>query len=106
LSANSRQVSISGDIVDQRMEPERPWQRPANGVLHAEDPFYALPYGDLRSATPPVMVGSNRKVSSGNDFESKQQSGVYGRRNVSGKIAEEGRAGKRASHLGFFSSNR
>lgn len=54
----------------------------------------AKAYGDLRPATPPVMLGlggdigteSTRQVSSGNDW--------FGRsRNVSGKVAEEGRAG-------------
>ncbi|KAH8172656.1 hypothetical protein LIA77_06911 [Sarocladium implicatum] len=102
LSSNTRRVSASRDIVDQKMEPERPWQRSANNGLYAEEPFFSRPYGDLKSATPPVMIGANRKVSSGNDYESKHQSAIYGRRNVSGKIAEEGLAGKRASHLGFF----
>lgn len=106
LSSNSRRVSASRDIVDQKMEPERPWQRPANNALYAGEPFYSRPYGDLKSATPPVMIGANRKVSSGNDYESKHQSAIYGRRNVSGKIAEEGLAGKRASHLGFFQHGR
>jgi hypothetical protein len=106
LSSNSRRVSASRDIVDQSLEPERPWQRSNNSMLQAEDPFFSRPYGDLKSATPPVMIGSNRKVSSGNDYETKHQSAIYERRNVSGKIAEEGRAGKRASHLGFFSNNR
>jgi hypothetical protein len=75
-------------------------------MLYAEEPFYSRPYGDLKSATPPVMIGTNRKVSSGNDFETKHQSGIYERRNVSGKIAEEGRGGKRATHLGFFANAR
>lgn len=56
--------------------------------------FYSKPYGELRNATPPIRVGGNRKVSSGNDFDSKYNSTVYERRNVSGKIAEEGRGGQ------------
>lgn len=53
------------------------------------------PYGQLKPSTPPVMVGSGRQVSSGNDFENSgilSQGRGY-RRNVSGKVAEEGMAG-------------
>ncbi|KAK0388706.1 hypothetical protein NLU13_4949 [Sarocladium strictum] len=106
LSSNARRVSASLDIADQSLEPERPWKRSTDGMLNAEDSFFSRPYGELKSATPPVMVGSNRKVSSGNDYETKHQSAIYERRNVSGKIAEEGRAPKRVSHQGYFSSNR
>ncbi|KAL2206651.1 hypothetical protein CC79DRAFT_1358503 [Sarocladium strictum] len=106
MSANSRRVSASRDIADQSLEPENHWRSSDNGMLYAEEPFYSRPYGDLKSATPPVMIGTNRKVSSGNDFETKHQSGIYERRNVSGKIAEEGRGGKRATHLGFFANAR
>jgi len=61
----------SGDIADQ----------------HREE-FRSRYYGDLKPATPPVMVGTrggNRQVS-GNDF-------AMGRR-VSGKVAEEGMGGQ------------
>jgi hypothetical protein len=52
-------------------------------------------YGDLKPATPPIMVGGNgspRQISSGNDYGNKGHR-VVGRRDVSGKIAEEGRSG-------------
>ena len=51
-------------------------------------------YGELKPGTPPVMVGINRQVSSGTDFANR---GGYklDRREVSGKIAEEGRGGAR-----------
>lgn len=53
--------------------------------------FKAKRYGELRAATPPVLVGANRQVSSGADY-----SGVWSKnRDVSGKIAEEGRAGEK-----------
>ncbi|KAG0649398.1 hypothetical protein D0Z07_4098 [Hyphodiscus hymeniophilus] len=54
--------------------------------------FKAKYYGELKPGTPPVMVGNNRQVSSGTDFVNK---GGYkvDRREVSGKIAEEGRGG-------------
>lgn len=67
---------------------------------------YTKPYGELRAATPPVMVGSERQVSSGNDYDIAAATdpadsfGVQGskyRRNVSGKMAEEGLAGRRYS---------
>jgi hypothetical protein len=50
-------------------------------------------YGELRPGTPPIMIGGkSRQVSSGTDFVVK---GGYkpDRRDVSGKVAEEGRSG-------------
>ncbi|KAI9054994.1 hypothetical protein LZ554_002137 [Drepanopeziza brunnea f. sp. 'monogermtubi'] len=64
----------------------------------------AKAYGELKlpklpAGTPPIMVGGkagNRQVSSGNDF-AKMKSGTGGKgvrvRDVSGKVAEEGRGG-------------
>jgi hypothetical protein len=64
--------------------------------IQPESAFYSKPYGELKPATPPIMVGSNRQVSSGNDYEAvggvKTKAKMFERRNVSGKIAEEGRA--------------
>jgi hypothetical protein len=64
--------------------------------IQPESAFYSKPYGELKAATPPLIVGSGRQVSSGNDFESsggvKAKAKMFERRNVSGKIAEEGRA--------------
>lgn len=57
------------------------------------------PYGELKSATPPVIVGDTRKVSSGNDYDS---SAMPTRRNVSGKIAEEGRGGEQFSRSPYL----
>jgi hypothetical protein len=58
--------------------------------LPQRDNFKAKYYGELKPGTPPVMIGNNRQVSSGTDFVNK---GGYrlDRREVSGKIAEEGR---------------
>lgn len=54
--------------------------------------FKAKYYGDLKPATPPVMVGTNnRQASSGNDF--LNQKGKFRPRDASGKIAEEGLGG-------------
>jgi hypothetical protein len=73
----------SGDLADQHHnEDESSRHMPSNG-----DVFRAKGYGDLRAATPPMMVGG-RQVSSGNDFSARNAG--Y-RRDVSGKIAEEGR---------------
>jgi hypothetical protein len=58
-----------------------------------QENFKARFYGDLKPATPPILIsaqGGQRKVS-GNDFDNKGFRG-FGRRNVSGKIAEEGRS--------------
>jgi hypothetical protein len=59
-----------------------------------QENFRARFYGDLKPATPPILIGAQggqRQVSSGNDFDNKGSRG-FGRRNVSGKIAEEGRS--------------
>jgi hypothetical protein len=80
INMNNR---YSGDIADQ------------SGLVRELTPaplrdFKAKGYGDLRAATPPIMIGgkSGRHVS-GNDFGHIAQSGY--RREVSGKVAEEGR---------------
>ncbi|KAF4971830.1 hypothetical protein FSARC_1433 [Fusarium sarcochroum] len=97
VSSNARRVSASRDIAD-----EKPALAPRNRLssIQPESDFYARSYGELKSATPPVMIGTNsRKVSTGNDYN-QQASTAYGRRNVSGKMAEEGRAaGNRFSFL-------
>ncbi|KAH9887821.1 hypothetical protein F4778DRAFT_421590 [Xylariomycetidae sp. FL2044] len=83
------------------------------------DFFYSKPYGELKPATPPIMIGGERQVSSGNDYyyglggggggggggNNVGGAGVggvggggFGRRNVSGKVAEEGMAGPRSRY--------
>lgn len=63
--------------------------------IQPESDFYSKPYGELRSGTPPMLVGGDRQVSSGNDYGDSGGAGTrnfsFGKRNVSGKIAEEGR---------------
>lgn len=84
-----------------------------NSSIQADSDFYAKPYGELKPATPPIMVGGKkgaaggggggkknaggtRQVSSGNDYaDLGSGAGATWRRNVSGKGAEEGRAGLR-----------
>lgn len=80
--------------------------RNRDSSIQPEADFYAKPYGELKAATPPVMVGSDRQVSSGNDYAGRYLGGAaphdgpvaaakrnfsFGKRNVSGKVAEEGR---------------
>lgn len=111
--------SYSGDVADisgpQRTEPReqsdyreltpQPVVRPGaagkavvghssdrDGIVKGSVGFKARYYGELRAGTPPTLVGGvkGRQVSSGIDM------GVPtgdGRRDVSGKIAEEGRGG-------------
>jgi hypothetical protein len=96
VSANDRRVSNSHDIADQRTLNRK-------SSIQPESEFVAKPYGllgaELRkeTTTPAVlMVGSNRVVSSGYDDGKDgggRFGGVFGRRNVSGKVVEEGRAG-------------
>ncbi|CZR62234.1 uncharacterized protein PAC_12131 [Phialocephala subalpina] len=74
----------SGDIADQ------------SGVVRELTPaplrdFKAKGYGELKPGTPPIMIGGkNNRQASGIDFGVIQQAGY--RREVSGKIAEEGRS--------------
>lgn len=74
-------VTEDRDIADMSYEPE-PTQQ-----------FKAKYYGDLKPGTPPIMIGGkkSRQISSGNDF-GDMSNGFRGR-DVSGKIAEEGRGG-------------
>ncbi|KAF4907419.1 hypothetical protein CGCVW01_v012519 [Colletotrichum viniferum] len=97
VNLNSRQVSGSNDIADARLSAlaGQPWPRNRDSSIQPESDFYSKPYGELKAATPPVMVGNNRQVSSGNDYDNQPYSFTYGRRNVSGKVAEEGLAGSK-----------
>lgn len=73
----------SGDIADMSSQ--------VHEVPSIRD-FKAKRYGELRAGTPPILVGGNRQVSSGADFPNK--GGFRSKnRDVSGKIAEEGRGG-------------
>ena len=105
ISLNDRRVSGSGgahhddqDIADAKPGPllsKGAWRaRDRDSSIQPDHGFYSKPYGELKAATPPVtqIVGSGRQVSSGNDYDMGSGSGF--RRAVSGKIAEEGRAGE------------
>ena len=105
ISLNDRRVSGSGgahddqDIADAKpaalLSTIGAWRaRNRDSSIQPDIGFYSKPYGELKAATPPVtqIVGSARQVSSGNDYD-MGVSGGY-RRAVSGKIAEEGRAGE------------
>ncbi|GKT50227.1 uncharacterized protein ColSpa_10408 [Colletotrichum spaethianum] len=100
VDLNSRRVSGTNDIADERPSSLAPkaWPRNRDSSIQPESDFYSKPYGELKPATPPVMIESNRQVSSGNDYEKKQYSSAYGRRNVSGKVAEEGFAGSKGGY--------
>lgn len=74
----------SGDIAD--------LPSPIHEMPSIRD-FKAKRYGELRAGTPPVLVGLNRQVSSGTDYPNT--GGWSKSRDVSGKIAEEGRGGER-----------
>ena len=61
--------------------------------LPIKDDFRANHYGELKPGKQPIMVGKNRQVSSGVDVDNLPGYKA-GRRDVSGKIAEEGRGGE------------
>ncbi|KFA49539.1 hypothetical protein S40293_02897 [Stachybotrys chartarum IBT 40293] len=103
INPNQRRVSASRDIADEKPGfnfglAER---RDNNAYATPADQFYSRPYRELKPATPPVIIGNNRKVSSGNDYNTSHASRPYERRNVSGKQMEEGRGGARASYYGY-----
>jgi hypothetical protein len=84
LSEISTNKRTSGDIADVSRVTET---EPVRQDLKAKR------YGELKPGTPPIMIGSNaRQVSSGTDFPSKGGFRMN-RREVSGKMAEEGRSG-------------
>ncbi|CAK7222386.1 hypothetical protein SCUCBS95973_004820 [Sporothrix curviconia] len=119
LSPSLSQQKAGGNIS---RTPTKRWTwgpRNRQSSVQNEDDFYSKPYGQLKSATPPIIVGEQlsgspsgvRQVSSGNDYDLGSDrylyygdnnggvSNTFGRRNVSGKIAEEGRAYSRYSTL-------
>ncbi|KAG6042039.1 hypothetical protein E4U41_006716 [Claviceps citrina] len=77
--------SNSQDIADKTNGSQRTWKSHKDSFVQLDDGFYSKPYGDLRCATPPILLGGGRKISSGVDF------GMGNRRNVSGKIAKAAR---------------
>ncbi|KAL2142694.1 hypothetical protein VTI28DRAFT_849 [Corynascus sepedonium] len=103
ISLNDRRVSGSQDITDQQ-QPKQWAPRNRDSSIQPDAAFYSKPYGELKSATPPIFIGgsggdnngrSSRVISSGNDYD--LGNGALGKRNVSGKVAEEGMAGSRWS---------
>lgn len=87
---------------------------PVGGPLHVPPPHRLGPlgkgvtnttmksYGQLSPETPPMTVGGSRQVSSGNDYDN-HFTAAHQRRNVSGKVAEEGRASYNTSKTARFS---
>jgi hypothetical protein len=96
LSSNYRRVSGSKDITDESLAATgAPWIQKRSNVSQIISDFGLKPYGQLSNTNPSFQVGVGRKVSSGNDFDSRHSFAGIGRRNVSGKVAEEGRAGRK-----------
>ena len=108
VSLNARTASGSRDIADQSRNSNsnsNGWRgRNRDSSIQPEEGlFYSRPYGDLKPATPPVMIGrgtaaaggggGQRQVSSGHDYYDLGSGNTSYRRNVSGKIAEEGLGG-------------
>lgn len=80
--SNNRASSDIADTVSRFKELDLP-----------KENFKAKYYGELKPGTPPVMVGGTRQVSSGTDIVNSGSFRAVERRDVSGKIAEEGRGG-------------
>ncbi|KAI1386273.1 uncharacterized protein F4822DRAFT_409509 [Hypoxylon trugodes] len=135
VNLNSRRVSGSQDIVDEKPAPGATsfWRRSTIGrskrgsgsgnaatarnrdsSIQPDGDFYAKPYGELKPATPPIMLdakkgSAGRQVSSGNDYgdlgSANASAGAWRSRNVSGKVAEEGLAGKRYSRYSILNDD-
>lgn len=99
-------LNLSGTDISTRhrlgLGVPQPGETNRKSSIQAESEFYSKPYGQLKPATPPVMLtpvgGGGRQVSSGNDYGTVEGKfggrwSVFGRRNVSGKVVEEGRGG-------------
>ncbi|KAB5535254.1 hypothetical protein GE09DRAFT_1143185 [Coniochaeta sp. 2T2.1] len=115
LALNDRRVSGGGrDIADEMLLSVVPsgaggGQGRNTGArkssIQPETEFFSKPYGSLKAGAPPMTDGGlgvgggggGRQVSSGNDYAEGRFGGrfgsVFGRRNVSGKVVEEGRGG-------------
>ncbi|OAA69065.1 hypothetical protein ISF_03440 [Cordyceps fumosorosea ARSEF 2679] len=91
ISSNERLGEATRGLGIRSPLTNKPDLRPPPAIT--SDEFYARSYGELRPATPPVMVGDTRKISSGNDYHALAMAAE--RRRVSGKVAEEGLAGGR-----------
>lgn len=91
-SSNQRQSSWSRDIIDQLQARPSLWQRQRKSSIQAENDFCLKPTNDLICTSPPVKFRGSLELSSGNDYGSEYPS-TSGRRNVSGKQAEEEQAG-------------
>ncbi|KAI0478777.1 hypothetical protein GGR56DRAFT_631711 [Xylariaceae sp. FL0804] len=118
LSPNARSASggSSRDIADESLATATAKVGRGGGYrdssIQPEAHFYSRPYGELKAATPPIMLttggsgsgdGGRRQVSTGHDhYYHGGDSGDLGAaagvrsRNVSGKVAEEGRGGPAA----------
>lgn len=95
VSGNMRNFSNSRDVTDRESMAKGPWKGQRDSSIQLDDGFFSKPYGQLKSATPPITIGSDRRVSSGVDYRFAHSYGAPGRRNVSGKAAEEGMHGFR-----------
>lgn len=102
VAAADQKADAQGSKLKKHSPSKRYTWAPRDRVssIQPESDFYSKPYGDLRSGTPPVLVGGDRQVSSGNDYgdlgagsaaQAAKRNFSFGKRNVSGKIAEEGR---------------
>ncbi|KAG9257551.1 uncharacterized protein F5Z01DRAFT_646293 [Emericellopsis atlantica] len=92
---SDKDIADEADPVPAAVRTKRWSQRlmkKRDSSIQPDSAFLAKPYGELKSATPPIIIGNDRKISSGNDYGSKYIGSMHGRRNVSGKVAEEGRA--------------
>ncbi|TAQ91003.1 hypothetical protein B7494_g594 [Chlorociboria aeruginascens] len=103
ISHNTYKTRERGDIADMSSQIMSQSHPNSSDLERSEtrDGFKAKYYGSLKPGTPPVMVGrdsnGNRQISSGNDYVMQGQvadgKGKGFRRDVSGKIVEEGRGG-------------
>lgn len=91
ITNNDRIVTATRELTKTQSAGQLVSKQRDSSIQH--DSFFSRGYGELTAGNrASVIVGGNRKVSSGNDWKAVQHGAE--RRRVSGKIAEEGLAGR------------
>lgn len=84
MNKTSENKNNSYHVNDQNKGTQRPWKRLRNSSAQLAEYLHSRSYENLKSNTPPILVGGDRKISSGVDY------GRGNRRNFSDKTLEEG----------------
>ncbi|KAL7785253.1 hypothetical protein V8C37DRAFT_420060 [Trichoderma ceciliae] len=90
----------SRDIADDQQQPNIRSRCYRDSSIQLDSHFDTRQSSGDEDTTAQAAIGSGRKVSSGNDYQ-REYSAAYGRRRVSGKATEEGRAENGRTTVGY-----